>query len=199
MFASLIIAALILASLIVWLGYRYLRHSRIAKDQLSGPVLRIQEELMLTADSAVDRMDGKMAQIEILLEELDRRGRLISQQIERQQTIQNQIEIQRKQLSELLQQQQQKLELEFENRRLALENMIRFPVTVNAVAPVEPVTVSASPKKIATLKKNNEDQQLDKRAMILKLSEEGLNETEIAQKIGVGKGEVTLLLRLRKK
>ena len=198
MFASLIIASLILTSLIIWLGYRYLRNSRTAKDHFSGPVLRIQEELMLTADSAIDRMDGKMAQIEILLEELDRRGRLISQQIERQQSLQNQIEIQRKQMSDWLLQQQQKLDMEFENRRLIIESLAHNPMTVYTPPAVAQIPVAPRPRKISTLKKT-EDQPLDKRSMILKLAEEGLSDTEIAQKIGIGKGEVTLLLKLRKK
>jgi DNA-directed RNA polymerase specialized sigma24 family protein len=39
----------------------------------------------------------------------------------------------------------------------------------------------------------------DKRAVILDLAEQGFSVTDIAQKMGVGKGEVMLLLKLRKK
>ena len=39
----------------------------------------------------------------------------------------------------------------------------------------------------------------DKRTMILDMAEQGWSVTDIAQKMGIGKGEVMLLLKLRKK
>ena len=41
--------------------------------------------------------------------------------------------------------------------------------------------------------------QPDKRTAILEMAEQGYAVTDIAQKMGVGKGEVMLLLKLRKK
>ena len=40
---------------------------------------------------------------------------------------------------------------------------------------------------------------MDKRTTILELAEQGWSVTDIAQKMGIGKGEVMLLLKLRKK
>lgn len=200
----LIVVSLVLTTLLVWLAYRYLRNSRVATDQLSGPVLRIQEELLLTADSAVDRLDSKMAQIEILLEEMDRRGRVISQQIERQQALQSQTELQRKQLGEWLQQERLRLDESFETQRQLLEGILQQQATAPKVVSLPPISAAApiaspGPRKNAAARKKEEEAPIDKRSLILKLAEEGMPEMEIARKIGVGKGEVTLLLKLRKK
>ena len=72
----------------------------------------MKDQLLLTADSAVDRLDDKMAQMEILLSELDRRSNLLAQQSQRQQALHNQMEQQQRQLTEWFQQQRRLLEQE---------------------------------------------------------------------------------------
>lgn len=235
---TLAIVALLAAAAIVWYGLRRMRAIQQVAGQMSGPVEEMREQLLLTADSAVDRLDGKMAQMEILLAELDRRSNLLAQQSQRQQALQNQLEQQQQQLDEWFAQQRRVLEQEAslvrrqaESHKAMLQQMIpviqpasqptpppapqpaSLPPTVppRGAISFQPQPTSQPAESVKSLTSPQRGQTtiapasavargaVDKRALMLELAEQGLPAEAIAKKLGVGKGEVMLLLKLRKK
>ncbi len=224
---TLTILALAAAGLIVWVGARRSKAVRQLSGQLSGPLEQMQEQILLTADSAVGRLDSKIAQMESLLSEIDRRSNNLAQQSQQLQMKQLQLEQQQQQFKEWLQKKQQQLEKEYELRQRILENSqrqnaiaTRSPLVVDeAVVPVKlarpaPIAlqdktqefsampndpVPAKPVKPVINSSISEPLVQDKRSRILDMAEQGWSETDIAQKMGIGKGEVMLLLKLRKK
>lgn len=225
---TLAIFALIVSCVVVWFAVRRSKAVQRVSNRLSGPVEQMQEQILLTADSAVDRLDGKIAQMEILLSEIDRRSNLMAQQSRQNQLQQLQIEQQQQQQLAWIQTQRQQLEKDFELRRqdfakLQTElvasqarlvqpspRMQEEPHPVSkAVAPVEiqlekpPAQELPRVKAVKVAAKAapaaNPPPQQDKRTTILDMAEQGYSVTDIAQMMGVGKGEVMLLLKLRKK
>lgn len=236
---TLIILAIVTAGVIVWFGARRSKAMQQLSGQLSGPVEQMQEQILLTADTAVDRLDSKIAQMEILLAEIDRRSNNLAQQSQQFQMRQLQLEQQQQQLKEWLQKKQQQLDNEFELRQHMMEKNQRLAVQANpSAASVQPVPqtrpaleveelptqgkfvrsarnahqelpsdlnssqrapVSGSPVKQSAETSIPRRPTQDKRSMILELAEQGWSESDIAQKMGIGKGEVMLLLKLRKK
>ena len=65
----------------------------------------------------------------------------------------------------------------------------------------EPVSTPIAPPVVKMAKTAPQAKPLvmDKRTTILDMAEQGWSVTDIAQKMGIGKGEVMLLLKLRKK
>ena len=225
---TLAILALIVSCVVVWFAVRRSKAVQRVSNRLSGPVEQMQEQILLTADSAVDRLDGKIAQMEILLSEIDRRSNLMAQQSRQNQLQQLHIEQQQQQQLAWIQTQRQQLEKDFELRRqdfakLQTELVVSqtrlvppssriqeepLPVPI-AVAPVE-IKLEKPPEqelpRVKTAKVGvkavpaaNPPPQQDKRTTILDMAEQGYSVTDIAQMMGVGKGEVMLLLKLRKK
>ena len=227
---AITIFALIAASAIAWYGLNRMRAIQRASGQLTGPVDEMKEQLLLTADSAVDRLDDKMAQMEILLAELDRRSNLLAQQSQRQQTLQSQLEQQQQQLSEWFLQQRRQLEQEFAAAQRLLDRQKTLPQSSLPNLPVQSLTLAVPdnqvqlspapaplPVKQLSMEKKKSDSAMprpnkpvpttiqpirsatDKRTLMLELAEQGLSVEEIAKQLSVGKGEVMLLLKLRKK
>ena len=97
----LTILALVIACLIVWVAVRRSRVVQRVSGNLSGPVEQMQEQILLTADTAIDRLDSKIAQMEILLAEIDRRSNLLAQQSQQNQLRQLQLEQQQQILQKL--------------------------------------------------------------------------------------------------
>ncbi len=232
---TLTILALLVACLLVWFAVRRSKMVQRVSGSLSGPVEQMQEQILLTADTAVDRLDSKIAQMEILLAEIDRRSNLLAQQSQQLQMRQLQCEQQQQQMMEWLQKQRQQIEQELVLRQQAMAKLpqpgpvleIASPVRPNPARtqpltslkptlreapteqPAKPIQeqhavtqplISASAVKSAT-KTIAQSKPLvpDKRTMILDMAEQGWSVTDIAQKMGIGKGEVMLLLKLRKK
>ena len=228
---AITILALLAASAIVWYGLHRMRAIQRVSGQLSGPVEEMKDQLLLTADSAVDRLDDKMAQMEILLSELDRRSNLLAQQSQRQQALHNQLEQQQQQLTEWFQQQRRLLEQEAvaarqvsDSRRMQPQQVLQVlppqqvfnqPVYTqsqsNVPVSVQPQTnllpeekfksepVSQRQQKSAGFAVTVNQAAPDKRMLMLEMAEQGMAVEDIAKKLGVGKGEVMLLLKLRKK
>jgi len=223
--ATLTILALIVSCIIVWFAARRSKAFQRVSSHLSGPVEQMQEQILLTADSAVDRLDGKIAQMEILLSEIDRRSTMLAQQSKQQQMQQLQLEQQQQQLIVWLQTQRQQLEKEFEMRQQVLAKLQVHPVAevhvmppsqrVAVEAPMAPKAVTApetrpeivAPPETSRVKTTKsvakpvimQPPPQDKRTVILDMAENGFSVTDIAQKMGIGKGEVMLLLKLRKR
>lgn len=232
---TLTILALLIACLIVWFAVRRSRVVQRVSGNLSGPVEQMQEQILLTADTAVDRLDSKIAQMEILLAEIDRRSNLLAQQSQQNQMRQLQLEQQQQQMSEWIQKQRQQVEQEFALRQQGLAKIqqqlsaVETPALVRQESvvrtqPVKPIPTSSRtniaepkhalpelhavsapvvvvPTEQSPTKSFLQTKPLvmDKRATILDLAEQGWSVTDIAQKMGIGKGEVMLLLKLRKK
>lgn len=225
----LTVIALAVACVIVWIAARRTRIVQRVSGNLSGPVEQMQEQILLTADTAVDRLDGKIAQMEILLAEIDRRSTALVQQSKQQQMNQLQFEQQQQQLVAWLQTQRQNLDKEFQQRQQELLQTMATRATstqpgVNAspstptdlkpdrsVSPVDEELVARPAPRPAQQTRAKEPKLKkeapaiidtappDKRTAILEMAEQGYSVTDIAQKMGVGKGEVMLLLKLRKK
>lgn len=217
----LAVTAVIATIVIVWFAAARTKAVQRVSNRLSGPVEQMQEQIMLTADTAVDRLDDKIAQMEILLSEIDRRSALLAQHSKQQQMQQLEIEQQQQKLAAWFQTQRQQMEKEFQIRQQMLAANQE-----QAVAPVRPLTVHAAipgekgqpevpalrsdisspdlprPKEIKAPRQSAPSlitPSQDKRAMILEMAEQGFSVTDIAQKMSIGKGEVMLLLKLRKK
>ena len=213
---TLAFLALCVSCVIVWFAVRRSKAIQRVSGSFSGPVEQMQEQILMTADSAVDRLDGKIAQMEILLSEIDRRSNILAQQIKQLQMQQLQSEQQQQQQAVWFQTQRQQLEKEFLLRQQAFERIqpvanVMPVVEITPQAFAQPVESPREKKeqheppkrKVAKMPKapvgvNNPPAQ-DKRATILEMAEQGFSETDIAQKMGIGKGEVMLLLKLRKK
>ncbi len=227
----LTILALAIACLIVWFAVRRSRVVQRVSGNLSGPVEQMQEQILLTADTAIDRLDSKIAQMEILLAEIDRRSNLLAQQSQQNQLRQLQLEQQQQQMTEWVQKQRQQTEQEFVSRQQSLTQLQQQTVVAQTPAPVrptaavraqatnqakvslreiqpeiprqilEPVSAPIDPPVVKTIKPATQAKPLvmDKRTTILDMAEQGWSVTDIAQKMGIGKGEVMLLLKLRKK
>ena len=225
----LTVIALAVACVIVWIAARRTRIVQRVSGNLSGPVEQMQEQILLTADTAVDRLDGKIAQMEVLLAEIDRRSTVLVQQSKQQQMNQLQIEQQQQQLVVWLQTQRQNFDKEFQHRQQELLQALatRAPSTQpggnlspttptdskpdRSVSPVEedlaakpeprltPQTRAKAPMLKKVLPAIVDAAPPDKRTAILEMAEQGYSVTDIAQKMGIGKGEVMLLLKLRKK
>ena len=232
---TLTVIALAVAGFVVWIAARRSNIVQRVSGNLSGPVEQMQEQILLTADTAVDRLDGKIAQMEILLAEIDRRSTILAQQTKQQQLAQLQLEQQQQQLVSWLHSQRQLLETECQRRQQDLlrnqaATAVAAPITVPvATTPTAPETPANLPQPdnpvaveersgpnfrptprpkltrpaIAGSRKELPDAQTapatDKRAAILEMAEQGRSVTDIAQTMGIGKGEVMLLLKLRKK
>ena len=216
----LTVIALAVACIIVWIAARRTRIVQRVSGNLSGPVEQMQEQILLTADTAVDRLDGKIAQMEILLAEIDRRSTALVQQSKQQQMNQLQVEQHQQQLVVWLQTQRQNLDKEFQQRQEELlhalatrtlstpadsksDRSVVSPVEADLAARPEPRPAPQTRAKETKLKKEApaivDAAPPDKRTAILGMSEQGYSVTDIAQKMGIGKGEVMLLLKLRKK
>ncbi|MHC1758594.1 MAG: hypothetical protein AB9917_03580 [Negativicutes bacterium] len=221
--------ALVAACIIVWFAARRTRVVQRVSTRLSGPVEQMQEQIMLTADTAVDHLDGKIAQMEILLSEIDRRSALLAQQSKQQQLQQLQLEQQQQQMVIWFQTQRQQAEKEFALKHQELMNVQaqqKMSAQQSSFAEknsmeTEPVRISGNERNAETVETDTKPissrstkiekisrepkneapppPRNDKRATILDMAEQGCSVTEIAQKMGVGKGEVMLLLKLRKK
>ena len=227
----LTILALAIACLIVWVAVRRSRIVQQVSGNLSGPVEQMQEQILLTADTAIDRLDSKIAQMEILLAEIDRRSNLLAQQSQQNQLRQLQLEQQQQQMADWIQKLRQQTEQELVAQQQALVQLRQQTLAVEKSTPVrstaavrtqptsqpkvsvreilpevarqiqEPVSVPIDPPVVKMVKSAAQSKPLvmDKRTTILELAEQGWSVTDIAQKMGIGKGEVMLLLKLRKK
>ena len=225
---TLTIIAIVVACGIVWFAVRRSKAVQRVSGHLSGPVAQMQEQILLTADSAVDRLDGKIAQMEILLSEIDRRSNLLAQQSKQQQLQQLQLEQLQQQLVAWVQTQRQQLEKDFDLRQQMLTQLQAKPpmqtymqqlsqVTPNTTPmavfepqlvggvqqertePVQPVRKKPERTSSKAIVNEISAPPQDKRSAILDMAEQGFSVTDIAQKMGIGKGEVMLLLKLRKK
>lgn len=218
---ALEVFALAVACVVVWFAARRTKTVQRVSSHLSGPVEQMQEQILLTADMAVDRLDGKIAQMEILLSEIDRRSTLMVQQNKQQQLLQLQLEQQQQQLVVWVQTQKQQFDQELikiQARQIAsaqplstecvdsvgAENvMTHFDERVNDQSEVDAKPIASHNAKGSKIphavKFEVQPPQKDKRTTILDMAEQGCSVTDIAQKMGVGKGEVMLLLKLRKR
>ena len=232
---TLTILALLVACLLVWLAVRRSKMVQRVSGNLSGPVEQMREQILLTADSAVDRLDAKIAQMEILLAEIDRRSSLLVQQSQQLQMRQLQCEQQQQQMMDWLQKQRQHFEQQMVLRQQEFTRSSQpapimevvppvrqispriSPLTPSARAPQrelsvepvmppleqpkkpEPIIAVSAAKPSAKVSVQSKPLVTDKRTMILDMAEQGWSVTDIAQKMGIGKGEVMLLLKLRKK
>ena len=139
---TLTVIALAVAGFVVWIAARRSNIVQRVSGNLSGPVEQMQEQILLTADTAVDRLDGKIAQMEILLAEIDRRSTILAQQTKQQQLAQLHLEQQQQQLVSWLQSQRQLLETEFQRRQ---QDLLRNQAATAAVAAPITAPVATTP------------------------------------------------------
>ena len=170
------------------------------QNNLRLPVAEMQEQIEITASAAVERLDEKIAEIEVLLAELDRRSRLVAQQIELEQQLYGQIQKQQLQLQKLVQQEVADLH----QKQIAIQQNMEVYQNLSASfnTNVKADTIPQQPSVLETPiihQSNRTGKVLNKRAWVMELADQGIEIPDIAKQTGMGKGEVSLILKLKKK
>lgn len=195
-----IISVLALVGLVVFFAFRRLKLMQRLQSNLRIPVAEMQEQIEITASSAVERLDEKIAEIEVLLAELDRRSRLVAQQIELEQQLHGQIQKQQMQLQKLIQQEVADLN----QKQIAIQQSIETCQNLSTSTSMtgKSDTNTQQPLAIETpisQPSSRIGKSVNKRAWVLELAEQGVEIADIAKQTGMGKGEVSLILKLKKK
>lgn len=149
------------------------------------------QQLELTADSIIRRLEAEAAQLELLLEEAEEKIGMLSQQVEHANKI----------IEQLTDLPKEKNELEKSNSQDTNE-IIEIDDAENPVSSLR-MEVAAVNDEVAD--KFDEDDlvdrepNLEKHRLIIGMYDQGYSVTDIAKATGMGKGEVMLLLQLNKK
>lgn len=149
------------------------------------------QQLELTADSIIRRLEAEAAQLELLLEEAEEKIGMLSQQVEHANKI----------IEQLTDLPKEKNELEKSNSHDTNE-IIEIDDAENPVSSLR-MEVAAVNDEVAD--KFDEDDlvdrepNLEKHRLIIGMYDQGYSVTDIAKATGMGKGEVMLLLQLNKK
>ncbi|WP_371369028.1 hypothetical protein SRRS_23700 [Sporomusa rhizae] len=149
------------------------------------------QQLELTADSIIRRLEAEAAQLELLLEEAEEKIGMLSQQVEHANKI----------IEQLTDLPKEKNKLEKSNSQDTNE-IIEIDDAENPVSSLR-MEVAAVNDEVAD--KFDEDDlvdrepNLEKHRLIIGMYDQGYSVTDIAKATGMGKGEVMLLLQLNKK
>ena len=143
---------------------------------MAEPASEFAHQLERTAESAVNRLEDRVAHLDILLEEADSKIRLLSQELERANTIIDNLK---------------RIEPEKEERNL--DETLEQP----RLGAQDRSEAFEQPKHV--LRNDHETAFSEKHRIIFAMAEQGYSVTEIAKATGMGKGEIMLLLQLNKK
>lgn len=137
---------------------------------------QLQEQLEKAASFAIKRLEDEVARLEYLLEESQEKIDILDKKLQR--------------AEELLQSLQSAENFKNENTSVKVEEVVsKEGVTSETEDVIKSVPIEDGSPGI----------QNDKRKLILAMSDQGYNVTEIAKATGIGKGEIMLLLQLNKK
>ncbi|HWR39239.1 MAG TPA: hypothetical protein VN611_07040 [Patescibacteria group bacterium] len=184
---------------------------RMFSLNVAGPANELREQLEVVANSAVKRMEDQMTQLELLMEEaetktlaLDKYIQVAEKMLLQQQNEYQQLVAFRQQLTSF----QEEMIASLRQQRETIKPLFSEPAEVVAVEVVtvpeqgEPLTVNEM-KVEAALDTGtdllSEEMAGDKKGLVIAMSEQGYDVTEIAKSTGVGQGEIQLLLQLHKK
>lgn len=147
---------------------------RIFTMDATLPANELQQQLERTADTVVRRLEDKIAHLEYLLDEADARIELLEKHIEASL-------VKAKALPDKI----------VPPAPVQVMNAYKMPdlAEKQETAPVSAPKEEVDPK--AALPN-------DRKRVVLSMAEQGYNVTEIAKVLGMGKGEVMLLLQLNK-
>lgn len=180
MLNSMVVTIVALIFFIFFIFYKRDLLMRIFSINTVEPANQFQQQLEQTADEIIGRMESKIAELEYLLEITDEKIINLETQIK---------------LAEAA------ATSSCEHRILPEQNLTGY--TINEFRPLEHNSHSVIDQgdekqdKPHNAKPNQEDD--DKRKLVLAMSEQGYNITEISKATGKGKGEIMLLLQLHKR
>ena len=150
---------------------------------ISAPASEFTEQLEQTAEAIIRRLEDEAAELEILLEEAETKIGMLSQQVEHANDLIKQLTL----LAE---------------HRPAIEQSQPAALPTAAVEIQQAEDDTAEPP-LSTLRSaddaDSERVNPEKYGLIMAMTDQGYNVTEIAKATGMGKGEIMLLLQLNKK
>jgi hypothetical protein len=188
---SVIVSLLALALIVFLIIYKKEMIVKMFTLNMSSSANEFTQQLEQTADVIIKRLEEEAAQLELLLEEAESKIGMLSQQVEHANKI-------IKHLTEL------------ENQRIGEQYDLHSVIAENDNTPAENVlddvfTNTMQPDS-ETHSDNNDNKfsnqdpiNTEKHQLILAMADQGYNVTEIAKAVGMGKGEIMLLLQLNKK
>lgn len=159
---------------------------------MNAPAKEFSQQLEQTADTIIRRLEEEANQLELLLDEAESKIGMLSQQVEHANNIIAQLtELQARPISTL----NTINSADFLDAALESEE-VRDDSNEELPADTIDVSVSIPADDDAVIK---ETINLEKHRLVLAMADQGYSATEIAKAVGVGKGEVMLLLQLNKK
>lgn len=177
MLTSTIVAILIFLCFLVFIIYKRDVLMRIFTMDAALPANELQEQLERTADTVVRRLEDKIAHLEYLLDEADAKIELLEKSIENSPPKNQEVP--------------QSIVLP-----APMQVMTAYKSNQNLADKPKIATISAVPAP--EVPESGNGVYNDKKRVILSMAEQGYNVTEIAKVLGMGKGEVMLLLQLNK-
>ncbi len=158
---------------------------------VSTSTSEFNQQLELTADSIIRRLETEAAQLELLLEEAEEKIGMLSQQVEHANKI----------IEQLTDLPKEKDEPEKSNSRDT--NEIMEIDNAENLVPSQRMDVSAVDDEVADKFDEadfiDREPNLEKHRLVIGMYDQGYSVTDIAKATGMGKGEVMLLLQLNKK
>ncbi|BBB93155.1 MAG TPA: hypothetical protein PKA28_01030 [Methylomusa anaerophila] len=155
---------------------------------LTNPTTQLQQQLESTADTIIKQLEDKIVHLEFLLEEAQTKSNLLNEQLKQAEYI-------------LLAMKSREIKdrEEEENNTEYLDCCSQIDETNGKNS----IQISAVPDTLAIneyLKHSNKDlANNDRQRLVLSMSAQGYNVTEIAKATGMAKGEIMLFLQLGKK
>ncbi|MCE5284758.1 MAG: hypothetical protein LLG02_02770 [Pelosinus sp.] len=177
MLTSTIVAILIFLCFLFFIIYKRDVLMRIFTIDAALPANELQEQLERTADTVVRRLEDKIGHLEYLLDEADTKIQLLEKYMEA--APQKEEEVPQSIVPPA-----------------PMQVMTAYKSNQNVPERTTISTISEVPEPVALQSETGD--QSDKKRVVLSMAEQGYNVTEIAKVLGLGKGEVMLLLQLNK-
>lgn len=182
MLTNMIVIIISIVFLTFFVFYKRNLLMRIFSINTAEPANKFQQQLEQTADEIISRMESKIAELDYLLELADKKILKLQEQIE---------------LSEA------STTLLCSPKQSNLPENILSVNDINEISPFgldQNTSIDQTNERLDNLtnSKSNQDDD-DKRKIVLAMAEQGYNITEISKATGKGKGEIMLLLQLHKR
>jgi hypothetical protein len=178
MYTGLVVTVIILLFGLFFVVYKRDKLSQLFSLNAIEPANEFQVKLEQTANAVIDRLETQMAHLEYLLEEANNRIEMLNRQVQAADRLLKNLATTAPNLAS----EQALLSIEQNGKKDSESQESPIP---NAMPQGEPAKLTPGNK--------------NRRHLILEMSEQGYNVTEIAKATGIGKGEIMLLLQLNKK
>ncbi|SDD45443.1 DUF6115 domain-containing protein [Sporomusa acidovorans] len=193
MLTGVIVSLLALALIVFLIIYKKEMIVKMFTLNMSSSANEFTQQLEQTADVIIKRLEDEAGQLEFLLEEAESKIGMLSQQVEHANKI-------IKHLTEL---ENQRIEQQYDSHS---DTAVIDNISVKNVSDDVYPDPTQTDNELSTHSDNNDNKfssqepiNMEKHQLILAMADQGYNVTEIAKAVGMGKGEVMLLLQLNKK